>query len=630
MSNPVLAFCAGMASNAASQYANPFSAIASYQGCHFLPVIRPDYGSLVSAFVSGYLDGDWFVDNAKYTGILHAFPESNISYTQTVDGVTALKPDYDVVRGTPNDKVLANFRPFPTFDEANRLYNRGLINPGLYGYIGDHYYPFNPDLKRAMSQLRFEIPGPSDLVRFAVRDCFSPAIVESFEYAKETPNEIKPWMNAQGYGQSIGLDLPTNATDAANEPIAGNATWFDLYWWSHWDLPSPTQGYEMLHRLYPESRFGPSPFFDGDNGFTSEQLSQLLKASDYPAFWRKRLEAISYHSLNRSDVFPMYRDGIVDRDTVYHALRSQGYRDDEAMQLLAFADYQKSRHIGIDINKQSKEWICKRYKSGFINEDQAMNLLAEIGIPESNARFFLRTCWEELKHDTAMSSIQLIRDAFFLGLFDSEQAKDQLRELGITEQRIALYLRRWILESSIKTKPASTRENLKAYSNGLIRKEELQARLQNLGYDSPSIALMVSNAEYAIANSFAKRIQRENLKQQRAIKAAQKEQLKTAKERIKEAKEKAKAARKREENRSRKLVKGATEANILAWYKKDLIKLWEVFYYLYHKDYNSKNAINWVKSKLPDIQERDLTNAEAQAKKVYNGEPNPPIDSPMP
>src|SRR5439155_13478403 len=104
-----------------------------------------------------------------------------------------------------------------------------------------------------------EIPGPSDLIRFAVREGFTPAIVTLYRYNDDFPVEIIPWMQKQGFTGDVGIPRPPGI-DSQGRPLPpGNATWADLHWWAHWELPSPTQGYEMVHRLYPNSRFGPSP-----------------------------------------------------------------------------------------------------------------------------------------------------------------------------------------------------------------------------------------------------------------------------------------------------------------------------------------------------------------------------------
>ena len=69
-------------------------------------------------------------------------------------------------------------------------------------------------------------PLPADLVRFAVREVYTPAIVEKFGQMEDLP--------AKFIEEASKAGLP--------EEQATN------FWAAHWELPSPMQGFEMLHR----------------------------------------------------------------------------------------------------------------------------------------------------------------------------------------------------------------------------------------------------------------------------------------------------------------------------------------------------------------------------------------------
>jgi len=433
-------------------------------------------------------------------------------------------------------------------------------------------------------------------------------------------------MAKQGYGEEIGIGLPENATDENNAPIGGTATWFDMYWQSHWDLPSPTQGYEMLHRLYPTSRYGPSPFATATSGFTTADLSLLLKASDYPSFWRERLMAISYHNLNRSDVLPMYRFGLVNRETVYHALRADGYRDEEAMQLVTLAEFQKQRELGVDPAKKAKTWVCKAYQDGMITRDNAISRLEEIGITRRFADSFLDMCDLEALFELNKERISTLKRGVITGVVTAQGADNLLNRMNIEPRVIARYLEVWDHLKLSRYKNASTRQNIKAYSTGIINRNEVIARLQNLMYTSVAISTMIGMADYEIGQRNLKRIQAETRARSIEARARAKEVL--------AAQKLAKANQKKVETnidkfnnrRIRSIIKSSSDANILAWYKKEFIDLWEVFYRLYHKDYSIADANHWVRNKIPDQEESEIINAEAKGKRIYRGEPNPPLE----
>ena len=80
------------------------------------------------------------------------------------------------------------------------------------------------------------------------------------------------------------------------------------YWRAHWELPSPTTGFEMLHRLHPDvlevigEKYKEMGLNPDDLKTDLDTLKELLKISDYPKYWRDRLAAISYSPLTRVDL----------------------------------------------------------------------------------------------------------------------------------------------------------------------------------------------------------------------------------------------------------------------------------------------------------------------------------------
>ncbi|GAH79863.1 unnamed protein product, partial [marine sediment metagenome] len=62
--------------------------------------------------------------------------------------------------------------------------------------------------------------------------------------------------------------------------------WSERYWAAHWNLPSPQQGFEMLHR----------------GVINVSELNMLLRALDVMPFWRDKLTAIAFRRLTRVDI----------------------------------------------------------------------------------------------------------------------------------------------------------------------------------------------------------------------------------------------------------------------------------------------------------------------------------------
>lgn len=625
MANPILAFLGGGAASSASGMFNPATTTVSYTTNALMPIMLPELPELVNSFVVGDISAATFKEFALVHGRQYNNLDGVFNYTINVGGKASLNNmTLDAPRSI-NAKVLQQASFMPSINEAMVMLNRDLITPELFGHIVGRQTTFNPALVEVYDKLRYEIPGPADLIRFAVRDAYSPEIVQQFQYAKETPDAIKPWMVKQGYGEPIGIQLPPNATNAAGGAIAGEASWFDLYWWSHWDLPSPTQGYQMLHRLYATSDYGPSPFVTPETAFSSNDLSLLLKASDYPDYWRSRLMSISYHNLNRSDVIPMYERGLVDEATVYHALRSDGYRDQEAKVLVRLANFRKNAYLGIEPAKKAKEWVCKAYSEGMIARDNAITRLEEIGITRRFADAFLDSCDLEAQFNLNKERIRTLKRGFISGVVTEDGARNLLNRMNIQSRVIDRYLEVWGHLKFSRYKNASASKNLKAYSNGLINRNEVIARLQNLMYDSTAITTMVTLVDYEIGQRRLRQVTQQIKDQQRIAKQALAEQKKAASEARREEKKRETNIEKFNNKRMRKIIKASSDKNIIEWYKKELIELWEVFYRLYYKDYRMADAMKWVLNKLPDLEPEVYTNAENKAARVYRSEPNPPL-----
>jgi len=625
MSNPIISFLGGQLASNTSGMFTPLTTSIAYSTNRAMPVLRPELNELASAFGSGVIGEKTFKDNALFFGRQYLWPHGAIDYTKWDSDRQVADLELKTDPCNLNALMLEPSKYLPSFQEANVLFNRGLISSSLYTHIMERQTTLNPALAEAQSQLRFEIPGPSDLVRFAVRDCFSPEIVNRFEYAKETPIQIKSWMDKQGLGQSIGLDIPANATDADGNAYAGNATWFDLHWWSHWELPSPTQAYEMLHRLYGKSDYGPSPFTTPENVFDQSDLELLLKTADYPHFWRERLVAISYHDLNPGDANKLYDRGLIDDERYYHAMRSAGYRDAEAKTLLSLAQFSAAQFLGVDIRKQTKDWVCKHFSEGWISREAAITKLQTLGLKIEYIRGFLDNCVLEQTYKLNTEVLDNVKRGYLNGILGESDARDILNTFLVSPIAIGRYISSWTLLRNGKYKQLSARKQQTAYENGLISRNEFIARMQNLQYESVAISTMLSLSDWNIGQRNLKRLQQEASQQAKLAKVRAKQIADANKEAAKKAKTTQSNIEKFNKKRMHKLIVASTDKNIVQWYHHKLIDLWEVFYRLYYKDFTIRDAMLWVKNKLSNLNEEELVNAEIKAQKVYRSEPNPPL-----
>lgn len=575
-------FLAGLWGNAASNAsASPMNAF-TLAGNYVAPtgLINPEQA--ITLLHIGAIDTERFQHIRRFAGQQgDAIPANQLRLTRVnAGGVGDLSNSGDRGADHANDIWNLYNKPFPSADELNTMYNRGLISQSLYYRVMDWNTLGEPGFQRAYEGLRYQIPGPSDLIAFAVRDAFSPEIVKEFGYNKELPIAILPWMEKQGLHQQIGIPLPPGSTTTDGVDNREFAQWFDIYWWSHWQLPSAGQGYEMLHRLYYQSPHGPAPGVTKELSFNTGQLSLLLKANDYPDFWRKKLEFISYSPLTRVDVRRMYDTGVADDDTVYHAYRAIGYDDSNAERLLQF-----TKKLKYDRDtKKYRDGIYKElhdtYALGGMDRDTVINRLKDIDYTLGQATLILRFWDMQRTKANIKEYIATLKQGYLLGSFTRADTRNGLANLGIQQDRLNQYLNLWDKIKDCKRKFLSAATNIKHYLAGMIDKNILNYHLFNLNFDTDAVRRMVLYADYEHNKMVAQEIAK-----------AQKEAAKAAKATIDA------------------LLKPYSDANIKTFFKKGVISVEDVYKVLRLRGWLPGPSRQWMESYL-EIESEDIPSDE--------------------
>lgn len=237
-------------------------------------------------------------------------------------------------------------------DDVIRAYRRGLI-PEEEFYERMYKLGFSREDADILFNVSLYYPGPNDWIRFAVREVFNSLVVEKYGYDEEFPEDIvEPALKA-GVTEEI----------------------LRYYWRAHWELPSPTQGYEMLHRLHPDVLriLGDKYVSMGLASSREEAISklgtdldtlrELLKVADYPRYWRDRLIAISYNPLTRVDLRRIYAMGLISREELIARLREIGYSPQDAELMAEFYDEYKT-----DLDKLEFDVHVDGFLEGLVSE----------------------------------------------------------------------------------------------------------------------------------------------------------------------------------------------------------------------------------------------------------------------
>ena len=316
-------------------------------------------------------------------------------------------------------------------------------------------------------ELRYQLLGASDYIRFAVRDVFDPVSRQKLTLDQDFPPGLAPKLVALGYSD-------TDAKDA---------------WAAHWELPSPTQVYEMLHR-------GKLPA-----GVTVEDY---LKSADYAPIWRQSLVDISYNPITRTDAKRMYKlRG--DFDALVQNFRNNGYNDADARALAEFTREDVSLEV-----RQERELLVgpvktaalSMYKARRIGADQLRQTLANLKYPGELIERFIADIDFVREQDRREDVANALKASYVKALRSRDDTVAILLKAGYTDTELAQLLEGWdILRESTELQPhqAAQRdltkgEILQAFADDVYSEDQTRMAIVALGYDDAETSAIVGHA----------------------------------------------------------------------------------------------------------------------------------------
>ncbi|MCJ7828827.1 MAG: hypothetical protein MUP81_03685 [Dehalococcoidia bacterium] len=306
----------------------------------------------------------------------------------------------------------------------------------------------HPDYLDFYRELAYPIPPVADIITMAVREAFTPSIAARFGQYEDLPSAYVE--NCQKKGLS--------------------KEWAERYWAAHWSLPSPQQGFEMLHRGI----------------INREELSLLLRALDIMPFWRDRLIQMSYEPLTRVDVRRMYAEGVISEGEVLQCYLDIGYDDKNARRLTEFT-------IKQTLTSQSKFTsadVVTAYTKYMIDAGEARSLLSELGVKSENISFIMKTADYQREWALTDAKIDAIKNLYKKGTYDDNKARSELLRLGIATAQVDVLLEQWyIIEKDKAARTWTTADTLKFAKAGLISRQRAIGELRIIGYDEEHISI---------------------------------------------------------------------------------------------------------------------------------------------
>jgi len=310
----------------------------------------------------------------------------------------------------------------------------------------------HPDYTPIYKELAYQIPPVADIITMAVREAFSPAIAARFGQYEDFPEPFAEWAAKKGLTKE----------------------WAERYWAAHWSLPSPQQGFEMLHRGI----------------INTEELMLLMRALDIMPFWRDKLMRMSYRRLTRVDVRRMYKEGVLDESEVLEAYLQHGYEPENARRMTEFTIRQTLSTMA----KFTSADVVSAYTKQMISRSEAGTLLGMLGVRYADQDYILSTADYKRSWALTEQKIKAVHNSYRKAVYDENQTRDQLARLDLPAERIDVLMEQWYYEIKAEEKPTwTTAQTLKFIKTELISRERGIDELRIIGYDTEHINIYLES-----------------------------------------------------------------------------------------------------------------------------------------
>lgn len=308
---------------------------------------------------------------------------------------------------------------------------------------------FDQTDSEVIKKLAFFIPPVADLVRMAVREAFDEGQSAKLNLDAEFPGPFKDAAEKQGVSEE----------------------WAKKYWRAHWELPSPTQAFEMHHR----------------DQITLDELKALLKALDYAPVWRDKMLAISYNTITRVDVRRMYEMGIIDANEVERQYRHSGYSPENAARLRKFVEADVFESTVSPI----KARLLSLFREGIVDEFELRAFLVDLQMPPDRIDRFIAAEKMLAEEEYTKKLLMSIKKQFLASRVTVVEAGAKLAALGLSAVSVAKTVVHWVEEKKSRIVRLSAMDVHKALQKKIIDEKQARALLQDRGMSDAEITIFI-------------------------------------------------------------------------------------------------------------------------------------------
>jgi len=356
------------------------------------------------------------------------------------------------------------YEQLPDGFQLTQAYFREFINKGQYlaglGKLG-----FAPDTAKMLEGIAWQLPGPADLMRFGVREVFTPAIARRFGQYQQYPNAMTKWAAKIGMSKEVA----------------------QMYWAAHWDLPAVGQMFDMFHR--------------GIIGRADLQMG--VRARDVMPYWQDKVIDLSYRLIPRRTLPRFIRQGLLSMEDAVQRFRRLGYRPDDAAIMAESASLQaveKEREM-------TRADIIASVRFGFFTLEQAKAALEGLKYTQTAVAWYLadaerrkgledaRAASESTIGDTNealdLTRAEVVR-GYSAGMVDRSEAESMLQGIGASPEATTWKLTYADLVRARKAKEHAAKHYKRLFDNHLREGTAIENALLVAGYTASESARLVA------------------------------------------------------------------------------------------------------------------------------------------
>lgn len=310
-----------------------------------------------------------------------------------------------------------------------------------------------PEWFDQVKQMRFNRATPSDEIRFAVREVYSPDIRGRFGLDDDFPEEFAVKMQELGFSRDTAMN----------------------FWAAHWGLPSPEQGFRMYQRGI----------------ITEAELQLLLRSLDVMPFWRDRMIQLNHLVPGRIDLRRMFKANVITRAEVVDGYIKLGYTPEDAETLTRFAESEKVS--GSSDRDLTKAELLQLYAGGITTETETRGWLQEMGYSADEVDALMALTDARRMAQYARAAVAKIHTLFVAHRLTQTEAVTDLDRLGIDAQARDGLIELWTIEREANTRDLTGAQVIAALKKSVISGDVALAKLQQLGYTEQDARIVISS-----------------------------------------------------------------------------------------------------------------------------------------